>query len=87
MDAFQLLVIILAAALGVLIIISVICIALLIKLLKQIRRITDKADHVIDNVQSVGDIFKKTAAPLAIGRAVTGFLSSVKGRKESKKRR
>lgn len=81
MDAYQILVIVLSVAFGILLIISGVFLFLLIKVLKQVKRITEKADHVMDGVESVSEVLKKSAGPLAISRVLTGFFTAVKKRK------
>lgn len=71
--------------LGILLIISVVFLVLLVKILQQVKRITDKADHVMDSMESVGDFIKRTSGPLAVGRYIGEFVQSVKQRKSNRK--
>lgn len=84
-DGYQTLVIILSAMLGLFLLISIVLGLLLIKILKRVRMITDKAEHVVENVESVGLFFKKAAGPLALGKFVTNIAETVMNRTASRK--
>lgn len=86
-DAYQTLVIILSVMLGLFLLISIILGVLFIKILKRVRLITDKAEHVVENVESVGLFFKKAAGPLALGKFVTNIAETVMNRRSNHKRR
>jgi uncharacterized protein YoxC len=85
MDAYQILVVVLSVMLALLLVITTVFVVLLIKILKRIKRITDKADHVIDSVETAGDVIKKAAGPLALGRLFKHYAESVKQRKCNRK--
>ena len=84
-DGYQTLVIILSVMLGLFLLISIVLGLLLIKILKRVRMITDKAEHVVENVESVGLFFKKAAGPLALGKFVTNIAETVMNRTASRK--
>jgi len=84
-DGYQTLVIILSVMLGLFLLISIVLGLLLIKILKRVRMITDKAEHVVENVESVGLFFKKAAGPLALGKFVTNIAETVMNRTANRK--
>lgn len=75
MDAFEILVVILSAALAVLLLVSIIFVVVLVKLINQVRKVVDKAEEIVDDVESVSSFFKKAAGPVAI----TGLISNIVG--------
>ncbi len=76
MDAYQILVISLSIMLAFLLVLAAIFLFVLIKLVRQVRQITDKAEHVIEGVESVSDIVKGATTSLAIGRFITTIAKS-----------
>lgn len=85
MDAYQILVIILSIMLAILLVVSLVFMIILVKVMRQVRRITDKADHVMEGVESFSSIVKKSVGPLAVGRVMTGIFKSVKKHKSGKR--
>lgn len=85
MDAYEILVIILGAALAVFLVLAIVVAALIIKILKNLRAITEKAEHVADNIDSVSEFFRKTAGPAAIGKLIVNIVDSVRTNKKSGK--
>lgn len=73
----QILVIFLSTALAVLLVLSIIVAVLAIKLLKSVRRITEKAEHIVDNVEHVGETFKNAAGPLALFKVLSNLAKVV----------
>lgn len=75
--ATQILVIFLSVALAVLLVLSSIAVFLTIKLLKEIKLITDKAQHLIETAEHVGETFKHAAGPLALIRVISNLAGMV----------
>lgn len=84
MDAYHILVIILSVALAILLVAGIILTIVLVKLVNQIRRITKKAELVMDEVEAVSAFFRKTAAPAAIGKLVSNIVSTISKRRKDK---
>lgn len=77
MDAFGILVIILSITLAILLIASIVLVTALVKLVKQIHVITEKAEDIVDDVESVSGFFKKAAGPVAITSLISNIVSQV----------
>lgn len=77
MDAYEILVIILSIALAVLLVTSIFFVVVLIKLVNQVRAVTDKAEEIVDDVEAVSSFFKKAAAPVAITGLISNIVSAV----------
>lgn len=84
MDAFEILVIILSITLAIFLVLAIILTSVLIKLAKQMRNITAKAEVVMDDVETVSGFFRKTAAPVAIGNLLSNIVSTLTDRKKGK---
>ncbi len=64
MDAFQILVIILSAALAVFLVLAIVALIMLIGLLRAMRDVPDKVVGIVENLQEVSGAVRDTAAPL-----------------------
>jgi hypothetical protein len=78
--AQQVLVIFLSVALGVFLILAIVIAAMVIKLIATIRVIAGKAEHLVESVESVGNIFKKAAGPFSIFRFLHGIVDTVQSK-------
>jgi hypothetical protein len=70
----QIILIILASALAIFLILSVAIAVMVIRLVKTIRVIADKAERVVESAEAVGDVFKKAAGPMGILRFIQGVM-------------
>lgn len=77
MDAFEILVIILSVTLAILLVLCIIIAVGVIKLIKKLRVISDKAEEVIDDVEAVSGFFRKTAGPVAVTGMISNIVSKV----------
>ena len=75
MDAYGILVIILSIALAIFLILAIILTVIVIKLANTLRNIAAKAESIADNVEHVGELFRKTATPIAITNLVSNMVS------------
>lgn len=84
MDAdtsMQILVIILSATLAVFLILGIVLIIKMIQVADVLKRISLKAEDVVDNVEEAASLFKNAAAPVAISRLISNITDLV-GRKD-----
>jgi cell division protein FtsB len=82
--AESILVITLAAFLALFLFLSIILVANLIKLTKKLQEVADKAHQIVDNVENVADIFKRSAGPFALGRFFMNLVETVTKHKKEK---
>ncbi len=85
MDAFEILVVILSIALAILLIASIFLVVVLVKLVNQLRVVSQKAEEIVNDVETVSGFFRKTAGPVAITSLISNIVSKVtemKGKKE-----
>jgi|GEM_PF-555083 len=72
--AQQILVIVLASALAIFLILSIVAVVLVIRLVATLRLVANKAEHIIESVESVGDVFKRTAGSFGIFKFLRGIV-------------
>lgn len=77
MDAYGILVIILSITLAILLVLCIIIAVQVIKLIKKLQIISDKAEEVIDDVEAVSGFFRKTAGPVAVTGMISNIVSKV----------
>ncbi len=68
--ATQVLVIIVSATLTVFLIMSIVLVALAIRLVGQLKTIADRAEKAVDSVTTAGDMLRHASGPLAIAKMV-----------------
>jgi K+-sensing histidine kinase KdpD len=72
-DAYGVLVIILSITLAVFLILAIIATVLIIRVLKHVNAISEKAELMADNLQEASKNFSKVAGPMAIVQALGGI--------------
>ncbi len=77
MDSFDILVIILSIALAIFLVTAIVLAIGLVKLVKQLRVITSKAEEIVDDVEVVSGFFRKSAAPVAITSLLSNIVSKI----------
>jgi len=81
----DILVIILATALAVLLVLAIVVAVLIVKLLQGVKRITDKAEHVIETAEHVGEAFSNASGSLALFKIVRNVAEMVTKHTTNKK--
>jgi len=87
MNTYDILVIVLSVTLAIFLLVGIILTIGLIKLVKKLRDITDKAEEIVGDVEAVSGFFRKTAGPVAITGLISNIVSTVadfKGKKGKK---
>ncbi len=82
----QILVIIVSATLTLFLVLAIVALVYIIRIVKSLQRVTDKAEDLVDKAEMVGELFGKAAGPVAIGRLVTNITDTV-FKKSSKHRK
>ncbi len=83
--AEPILVIILSSFLALFLLLAIIATYKFIQIMSSLKRITEKAEHIADQAESISDIFVKTSGPLAVGKLLTHLAESVFNKSKSKK--
>jgi len=75
--AFDVLVIILSSLLAVFLVIAIMAAVLIYKLVKKVRRVVEKGEHLIDSAESAAEMFKTAAAPAGMMRSLFNIIDVV----------
>ena len=79
--ASQVLLIIVSITLTLFLIVGIMLAIKLVQILDHVRRITEKAEKIADNAESVSEFFQKTAGPAAITKLVANIVHTFKKKK------
>lgn len=82
--AEQIILVILAAALATFLVMAIVVAANVIRLVKALREIAERADRVIGSAESVAELFKKASGPMTILHFVRSIADSVMSHKDSR---
>ena len=86
MDGYeQFLVVVLATFLALALVLGIVLLALLIKIARTVKRITDKAEQLTDKAEAVGEFFQHAAGPMAFGRVISIIVDTFFHRSEKQK--
>ena len=77
MTAERVLVIILSSTLALFLILSIVIAALVIQILRHLKRITEKAESIADKAEAVSAFFERGVGPMAIGRLIANISDAV----------
>jgi hypothetical protein len=81
----QILVIILSTALAVLLVLCIAIAIMAIKLLQAVKRVADKAEHIVESAEHVSEAFSRATGSAALFKVIGNIVSLVS--KTSKKRK
>ena len=81
----QILLILLASFLAIFLIVGIIIGVFVIKLLRTIRHITQKAEAITDKADAVASFFQQSAGPAAIAKLVSNIVHSVREHADNRK--
>jgi K+-sensing histidine kinase KdpD len=84
MDAFEILVIILSITLAIFLIIAIVVGVLLVRVLRKVEMITDRAESIITNIDAATEKVKQFAVPTAVMSMVTKMIKQYKNPEEDK---
>lgn len=72
--AAEVLLIIVSSVLSVFLIVAVVAFIYVISVLRQVKRITQRAENVADSVESAAHVFERTASPLAVLKIIADIV-------------
>ncbi len=85
MDSYDILVIILSVALAVLITLAIVFMVFMIKIVRGVNHLTERAQNIIENVETASKVFEKSAGPVAVSRIVANIIDMFREDKGKKK--
>lgn len=80
-DATRILVIILASALAIFLILSIVLVSSLIAIARKFGTIAGSAERIVENIETVTTSFQKVAVPTMVVKAVTDALQNFVSKK------
>lgn len=83
-SASQALLIIVSTVLSIFLIVSIIALVYIIKILKQVRRITSRAENVAESVEAAANTFEKAASPVAILKIIGNIVDQASKMRKGK---
>lgn len=83
-SAAETLLIVVSSTLTVLLILLIVALVYIVKILKQVRRITTKAETVVDSVESAASTFQKAAAPTALLNLISNIVDKATNTRKGK---
>lgn len=81
----HILVIVLAAALALFLLLAIIISVQIVRLLRMVQHIAQKAEAVIESAESVGTVFKNAAGPMALVRVIRNMVHMAQGNQKRSK--
>lgn len=84
-NAAEALLIIVSATLSVFLIVGIIALVKIIQILGDLRRVSAKAEQIVDKVEGIGEFFQKAAAPAAFMKLVSNAIHSFNDGKQAGK--
>ena len=86
-NAETILVVVLSTFLAIFLVLSIVLLIKCIQITNQVKRLTDKAEQLVDTTESVGEFFHKASGNFAAGRVVAQVVNSVLNHHEGNKRK
>lgn len=80
-NAESILVIILSVTLTIFLIVGIFLGVVMVQFVRRLNEVADKAQEIIDNVETASEVLKKAAGPLAIGKFMMNIATILKKRK------
>lgn len=74
---FDILVIVLSSLLGIFLLLSIVAVASVIKLVKTLRELVAKGEHLVDSAEAIGEVFTRNAGAAGILKMLLKFITSV----------
>lgn len=84
--AQQILVIFLSTTLAILLVLSIVIAAMIIRLLKTLRLMVDKAERLVESAEAVGAVIKNAAGPLGLFRLLHGIIDMARSKQGNDKK-
>lgn len=71
------LVIVLSSLLGIFLIVAIVAAVLVVKLVKSLRLVVAKGEHLVDSAEELGETFRRNAGAVGILRMLLKFMATV----------
>lgn len=74
---FDILVIVLSSLLGIFLLLSIVAVSSVIKLVKTLRELVAKGEHLVDSAEAIGEVFARNAGAAGILKTLLKFVTSI----------
>lgn len=74
---FDVLVIVLSCLLGIFLILSIVAVALVLKLVSALRKVVAKGEHFVDSAEEIGETLRRNAGAVGIIKTLMKFMNMV----------
>jgi len=78
---FDVLVIVLSCLLGIFLILSIIAVALVLKLVASLRKVVAKGEQLVDSAEELGETLRRNAGAVGIVKLLLKFVSTANKRR------
>lgn len=85
-QAQQILVIFLSSFLAIFLLLGIIALVLVIKVIRSVKRITLKAEHLADKAEEISEFVAHASGPIALGRALATISDTFFGKAKNKRK-
>ena len=79
--AFDILVIALSCLLGIFLILSIIMVALIMKLVNSLRKVVAKGEQLVDSAEVIGETLRANAAAFNVAKLIAKFVGGMSANK------
>ena len=80
--ASEVLVIIVSSVLSIFLLLAIVALVYLIGILKQVKKVTSRAENVAETVQAAASAFERTATPLAVFKLIGNIVGHAQKRRK-----
>ena len=80
----DILVVLLSIGMSIVLLFAIIALYYTIKVMRNLKSITDRAEHIAENVDNVSEFFKTTAGPVAITKLIANIVEAVRSKSDRK---
>ncbi|MCA9329013.1 hypothetical protein KDA11_00025 [Candidatus Saccharibacteria bacterium] len=74
--AQQVILVILSSFLAIFLLLGIVTSIVIIGIMRHIKKIINKAEHIADNAESVTNFFKQSAGPVALAKLISNLVHS-----------
>ena len=74
---FDVLVIILSCLLGIFLILSIVVVALVLKLIASLRKVVAKGENLVESIEDIGETLKRNAGAVGLLRMLLKFMNTL----------
>lgn len=78
MDIYKVLLVVNSIALALFLVVAIVVFIKLVQIMNHVKRISERAEHLTENVENVSKFFASAAGPIAFGKIISSILKRSK---------